>query len=294
LKIGAAAGVLLSLPGRPAFLMAKEDYDLVVISGDPGSATRKAIEALGGMARFVKKGQRVVLKPNMSFAKGPNFGCNTHPEVVTTVAQACLDAGASRVMVLDNTLGNPELCMSASGIRKACQGIKGVYVLAPKDEKFYQEVRVPKGKVLDHAAVLKEVLESQVLISLPVTKSHSATGISMGLKGLMGLIYDRDRFHLQLDLNEAVADLATVIRPHLTILDATRALVNGGPGGPGEVQKPNLVIAGTDPLAVDSFGVTVAPWYGQNFKGRQVKHLLAASQRGIGRIDLEQLRILKG
>jgi uncharacterized protein (DUF362 family) len=116
----------------------------------------------------------------------------------TTVAQACLDAGASRIMVMDNSLNNPELCMSASGIRKACQGIKSVYVLAPKDEKFYQEVRVPKGKVLDRVAVLKEVLESQVLISLPVTKSHSATGISMGLKGLMGLIWERGGFHSQL------------------------------------------------------------------------------------------------
>ncbi len=153
---------------------------------------------------------------------------------------------------------------------------------------------MPQGKVLDRVEVLKEVLDSQVLISLPVTKSHSATGVSMGIKGLMGLIWNRTSFHDKYNINQALADLATVIKPQLTILDASRALVSGGPGGPGEVQKPNLIIAGVDPVAVDSYGVTVAPWYGQNFKGRQVEHLLVAHQRGLGKIDLDQLRIFKG
>jgi uncharacterized protein (DUF362 family) len=115
----------------------------------------------------------------------------------------------------------------------------------------------------------------------------------MGIKGLMGLIWDRWSFHSRYNINLALADLATVIRPQLTILDATRALVTGGPGGPGEVSKPNLVIAGIDPVAVDAYGVTVAPWYGQQFKGRQVEHLLTAHQRGLGKIDLDQLRIAK-
>jgi uncharacterized protein (DUF362 family) len=94
-------------------------------------------------------------------------------------------------------------------------------------------------------------------------------------------------------MNQALADLATIIKPQLTILDATRALVSGGPGGPGDVKKPNLVIVGIDPVAVDSFGVTVAPWYGQNFKGRQVEHLFVAYQRGLGKIDMDQLKIFK-
>jgi uncharacterized protein (DUF362 family) len=110
----------------------------------------------------------------------------------------------------------------------------------------------------------------------------------------MGLIWDRYSFHSKYNMSQALADLATVIKPQLTILDATRALVSGGPGGPGEVQKPNLIIAGIDPVAVDSYGVSVAPWYGQNFRGRQVEHLLVAHQRGLGQIDLDQLRILKG
>jgi uncharacterized protein (DUF362 family) len=169
-----------------------------------------------------------------------------------------------------------------------------VHVLALEDRKFFREIKVPQGKVFDRVEVFKEVLDSDVLINLPQAKTHSATGVSLGIKGLMGLIWDRFSFHSKYNMNQALADLATVIKPQLTILDATRALVSGGPGGPGDVQKPNLIIAGVDPVAVDSFGVSVAPWYGQNFKGRQVEHLLVAHQRGLGKVDLDQLKIFKG
>ncbi len=294
LKNAAAAGLVAGLSRQVPFAMAQGNHDLAVIAGSPSAATQKALEVMGGISRFVKKGQKVVLKPNMSFARPPEGASNTHPEVVATVAKACIDAGAGRVVVIDHTLQRPETCLQASGIQKACEAIKGVYVLALQNRKFYQEVKVPDGKILDKFEIAKEVLESDILISLPVAKSHSATGISMGIKGYMGLIYERGPFHSKFDINEALADLATVIKPKLIILDATRALVSGGPGGPGEVIKPNLVIAGTDPVAVDSYGVSVAPWYGQNFKGRQVEHLLAAFKRGLGKIDLDQLRIFKG
>lgn len=293
LKGTASAGVMASLLSSIPSSWGQSAYDLVVVSGAPSPATRKALEAMGGISRFVKKGQKVVLKPNMSFARPPEGASNTHPEVVATVAKACIEAGASRVLVIDHTLQRPETCLEISGIAKACQDLKGVYVLALQSRKFYQEVKIPQGKVLERVEIAKEVLESDILISLPVAKSHSATGISMGIKGYMGLIYERGPFHFQYDINEALADLATVIKPQLIILDATRALVTGGPGGPGQVVKPNLVIAGTDPVAVDAYGVTVAPWYGQNFKGRQVEHLLAAHRRGLGQIDPEALRILK-
>jgi uncharacterized protein (DUF362 family) len=290
----AAAGLALSLAGKPGFLEAKEEHDLVVISGGPVTATKAALEAVGGISRFVAKGKRVVLKPNMSFSNPPEWGSTTHPLVVATVAEACIDAGAQRVVVLDYPLRPAELCLKRSGIQEACKSIKGVHVLALEDRKFFREVRVPQGKVLDRVEVFKEVLDSDVLINLPQAKTHSATGVSLGIKNLMGLIWDRYSFHSKYDINQALADLATVIKPQLTILDATRALVSGGPGGPGEVQKPNLIIAGIDPVAVDSYAVGVAPWYGQNFKGRQVEHLLVAHQRGLGKIDLEQLRVFKG
>jgi len=289
----AAAGVALGLAGRTPFLEAKEDYDLVAISGEPAAATRKTLEVMGGISRFVKKGQRVVLKPNMSFSRTPDFSATTHPLVVVTVAQACIEAGAQQVLILDHTLQRAEPCLERTGIRDACKSISGVYVLALQERKFFREVKVPQGKVLERVEVMKEILDSQVLINIPVAKSHSATGVSLGMKGLMGMIWDRESFHSQYNINQAIADLGTVIKPQLTILDATRALVSGGPGGPGEVKKPNLIIAGIDPVAVDSYGVSIVPWYGQNFKGRQVEHLLVAHQQGLGKIDIDQLKILK-
>ncbi|MGZ3536666.1 MAG: DUF362 domain-containing protein [Thermodesulfobacteriota bacterium] len=289
----AAAGVALGLVGGPSFSFAKEEYELAVISGEPAAATKKALEAIGGISRFIRKGQRVVLKPNMSFARTPDFSATTHPLVVATVAQACVDAGAQQVLVLDHTLQRAELCLERTGIPEACKNISGVHVLALQERKFFGEIKIPQGKVLERVEVMKEILDSHVLINIPVAKSHSATGVSLGLKGLMGMIWDRESFHSQYNINQAIADLATVIKPQLTILDATRALASGGPGGPGEVKKPNLIVAGVDPVAVDSYGVSVVPWYGQNFKGRQVEHLLIAHQRGLGKIDIDQLKILK-
>jgi len=293
--ITTAAGVAIGLAGYPSFLRAAEEVDLAVISGEPAAATRKALEALGGITRFVKKGQRVVIKPNMSFAKTPDFAASTHPLVVVAVAQACIEAGAREVLVLDHTLQRAELCLERTGIRDACkQHVPGVHVLALQDRKFFREIRIPQGKVLDRVEVLTDILDNAVLINVPVAKSHSATGVSLGLKGLMGLIWDRESFHSQFNINQGIVDLATVIKPQLTILDATRAMVSGGPGGPGDVKKPNLIIAGVDPVAVDSYGVGIVPWYGKNFKGRQVEHLLEAYQRGLGKIDVEKLRIYKG
>jgi uncharacterized protein (DUF362 family) len=290
----AAVGTALGIGGRPSFSFAKEEFDLVVTSGDPAAATKKALEALGGISRFVKKGQRVVLKPNMSFARTPEFGATTHPLVVATVAEACIQAGANRVVILDHTLHRAELCLERTGIREACKNISGAHVIAFQERKFFKEMKIPQGKVLDRVEVIQETLECDLLINIPVAKSHSATGVSLGLKGLMGLIWDRESFHSRININQALSDLATVIKPRLTIIDATRALTSGGPGGPGEVKKPNLIIAGTDPVAVDSYGVTIVPWYGQNFKGTQVEHLLIAHQRGLGKIDPDQLKIYKG
>jgi uncharacterized protein (DUF362 family) len=290
-----AAGVALGLTGGPSLLQGAEAWDLAVVSGEPAAATRRALETLGGMARFVRKGQTVVIKPNMSFAKTPDIGASTHPAVVAAVAQACVEAGAAEVLVLDHTIQNAELCLDRTGIREACRRLAPeARVQALQDRKFYREVRIPGGKALERVEVFREILDGAVLINVPAAKSHSSTGVSLGLKGLMGVIWDRGVFHYQFDINQGIADLARVVRPQLTILDASRALVSGGPGGPGEVVRPNLIVAGTDPVAVDAYGVGLAPWYGQKFKGRQVEHLLLAHKQGLGKIETEGLRIFRG
>jgi uncharacterized protein (DUF362 family) len=289
-----ATGASLGLTGYPALTMAMSDWDLAVVSGAPAAATRRAIEVLGGMGRFVKKGQRVVIKPNMSFAKEPDAATTTHPAVVAAVAQACIDAGARSILVFDHTLHRPELCLEKTGIREACRNLPGVVVSAVKDKRFFREVRVPQGVVLDRVEILEDLLEDPVLINVPVAKSHSTTIVSLGLKNSMGLIWNRWSFHIQFNIHEGLVDLATVIRPQLTIIDASRALVTGGPGGPGEVRRTNQIIAGVDPVAVDAYGVGIAPWFGRNFTPGQMEFLTLARRRRLGRMDLKELKIFQG
>lgn len=266
---------------------------LAVAKGEAATATRLALEALGGIDRFVKTGQVVVLKPNVSFPNPPSWGCNTSPEVVVTVARLCLEAGARRVVVVDNTLGNPELCFSRSGLKDALSPIPQVRLFAPKQESMYKEVQVTKGIALKTTKIVREVMEADIVINLPTAKSHSATGVSLGIKGLMGLVWDRNTFHRDMDLDQAIADLATVLKPQLTILDATRGLLTAGPGGPGKVEQWNTVVAGTDPVAVDAYGVGLGHWYGQRVRPDQVKHLLAAKAHGLGLLNLEGVKILE-
>jgi uncharacterized protein (DUF362 family) len=297
-----ALGITTSLPSLfhplPETALAKtrmgEEVDLAVISGSASPATRRAIDLLGGIKRFVRPGDKVALKPNISFPNPPHLASTTHPQVVATVAKECLAAGARKILVLDYPLRNPELCLKRSKVQEACQKIEKTYVLGLTERKFFQRSQVYRGKVLKEVEIMREVLSSDVLINLPVAKSHSATTVSLGMKNLMGLIWDRRSFHAKMDINQAIADLNTVIRPKLTIIDATRALVSGGPSGPGKVLKLNMVVAGTDPVAVDAYGVTLCPWYGRKFTGREIKHILAAHERRLGKIDLDKLNIQKG
>ncbi|MBW1853324.1 MAG: DUF362 domain-containing protein [Deltaproteobacteria bacterium] len=268
--------------------------DLAVATGDPGKAVLKAIDILGGMKRFVKEGQRVVIKPNMSFAKTPDHAANTNPHVVAAVAKACIIAGAKNVLVLDHTLEKPEECLKLSGIRKACKSIERTDVRALNDEKFYQAVSLPQGKAMKQVKIMKDVINSDVLINLPIAKSHFSTEVTLGMKGLMGLIWDRVYLHsAKGGLDQCIADLSLVLKPKLTIIDASSILVTNGPMGPGKVERMNTMIAGVDPVAVDTYGVGLARWSNKKVEVTSIKHIMAAHQMGLGNINLDQLRIKK-
>src|SRR4030042_1319355 len=231
--VGAAG---MSVPGViEAVYAAEKEPQIVVANGGPGPATRAAVNVFGGMGSFVKKGDKVVIKPNMSFPNPPDWGTTTHPDVVRELITMCVEAGASSVLVLDNPLRSAELCLVRSGVRKACTDLPHTQVQGPTNKGFYEEDRIPEGKALTSTMVMKKVLEANVLIAVPVAKSHSAKGVSLAIKGMMGLIYNRMDFHLNLDLDTAVVDLCTVLRPKLTVIDASRLLSDGGPGGPGKV-----------------------------------------------------------
>jgi len=288
LKTGAALTLASGFPGIVQ-ASAETGFDLAVARGDTVQAVKAVIETLGGIQRFVKQGQTVVLKPNMSFPNPPEWGSTTHPDVVKTVAQLCIEAGAKRIAVIDQPLRRPEVCLRRAGIAKACQGMPNVNVLALSEQKFYQKVAVPNGKELHEVEIARDVLQADVLINLPVAKSHMATGVSFGLKNLMGLIWDREYLHQYIDLNQGIADLGTLIRPDLIVMDATRPMTTAGPGGPGKLVQLNTIVAGIDPVAVDSYTVPLAQWYDHQFSGKNVKYILKAADMGLGEIDVGKL-----
>jgi uncharacterized protein (DUF362 family) len=270
---------------------AEKAPDLVVADGNPGPATRAAVEAMGGIGRYVRPGDKVVVKPNMSFPNPPEWGTTTHPDVVRELTTMCLKAGASSVLVLDNPLRNSEMCLERSGLRKACLDLPETQVQGLTDKVFFEQVKIPQAKALTSTMIMKKALEEDVLIAAPVAKSHSATGVSLTMKGMMGLVYDRRTFHIDLDLDVAVVDLCTVLKPDLTIIDASRILSEGGPGGPGKVIPMNKIIASTDFVAADAMAVEIGTWYGRKFKGHQVKHIQMAHARGLGNIDIASLLV---
>lgn len=294
----AALGLGLSLKPfvlTPAFSFAETTHQTTVsfVKGDRVKATRKAVEMIGGMKKFVTEGARVTLKPNMSFPHAPERATNTHPEVVAAVAEMCMEAGARDVLVLDYPFNPPDSCLRLSGIRDACSKIDNVRTIVVANERFFEPFAVKKGVVLREVKVIKEVLERDVLINIPTAKSHSATGVSLGMKGLMGLIWDRRYFHARVDLNQAIADLASAIKVDLTVIDASRSLTTAGPSGPGKVVYPETIIAGTDPVAVDAAGVSVSEWYGQRFTPEQIKHIVLAQKMGLGTLKMAEINLLK-
>ena len=262
--------------------------DIVVANGHPGAGTRAAVNALGGMSRFVTTGARVVIKPNMSFPNPPDWATTTNPDVVRELASMCLQAGASSVVVLDNPLRSTTLCLERSGIKHALESLPGSRTEGIESERFFREVKVPKGIELSSTMIMKQVLEADVLIAAPVAKSHSATGLSLSMKGMMGLIYNRSDLHLSMDLNTAVVDLCTVLKPQLTVIDVSRLLSSGGPGGPGKVITMNKIVASTDMVAADAATVQLGTWYGRKFQARQVKHIRMAHERGLGNMDIDR------
>ncbi len=265
--------------------------DLSLAKGEPRVAVAKALAAIGGMSRFVKDGQVVAIKPNASFVAPPEWGATTHPEVLSAVIEQCLEAGARRVLVIDHTMGSAQRSFQRSGTTAAVAAFKDAKLTSLDEERVYREVEVPRGASLKRTAVAAIAGRADVLINLPTAKSHTATRVSLGLKNLMGLVWDRNVFHSEMDIHVGIADLATVIRPHLTIIDATYILHNNGPTGPGEVTHFSGVVAGSDPVATDAYAVGLGHWSGQMLKAEHVDYLRYAAERGVGTLDLSSLRI---
>lgn len=289
LKTGSTAAAGIAAATALPVAAAEPKSQVYVAKGKAETAIPALMARLGGMEKFVKPGSRVLIKPNMSMANPPDWATTTSPEAVRAVAQLCLAAGARRVVLCDNTFREADLCKSKSGIADAVADLKGVVVFVPKGDALFEEKADGRATNLKKTKIVKELLRADTFINLPVAKSHSAAGVSLGIKGLMGLVKDRWAMHSEMDLHTAIAELLYYMKPDLTIVDAGRALLDNGPGGPGKVAELNLYIGGTDPVAVDSVAVTKAAWYGKTFEGKQVKHLQVASDLGFGNIAADRI-----
>jgi uncharacterized protein (DUF362 family) len=265
---------------QPVVVVAEKDK--------PAELVRKAIKALGGMGRFVKKGNRVLIKPNIAFARPPEGAANTNPEVVAELVQLCVEAGAKEVIVLDYTLDPARITYEMSGIAKAAEakGARVVYV-SPRD---FVPIEVPKGKILSayDVRVLKQVLDADVFINVPIAKTHGSARLTLGMKNLMGIIQDRGAWHRSGDLHQCIADFVTAVKPHLTVIDAIRILASGGPKGPGRVEQKDTIIASTDIVAADAYATTLF-----GLTPNDVPHIIKAAELGVGVADLKRIKIVK-
>lgn len=293
LKVLGAAGLSAHLPAA-VWAQGASLPDLAVITGpSPAENARAAVAALGGMGRFVSKGDKVVIKPNMGFGNPPARATTTEPQVVRALAELALEAGAKRVLVLDNPCHKADIVLEVCGIKKELAGLDDTFVYTVRLGRMFRKVEVPKGKSLKKTQIAVDILEADTIINVPIAKSHGSARVTFGMKAWMGVIKSRKPWHVWLNLSQCIADIATIIKPKLTVLDATRALVTGGPGGPGQIAHLKTVVAGVDPVAVDAYGVTMAPWGGKGYTVDQVPHIVAAAQHGVGVMDISRLNILR-
>jgi uncharacterized protein (DUF362 family) len=278
-----------------AIAQAEPNVQLAVAQGDVTKGpdpelikrvTREAVAALGGMSKFVSKKSVVMVKPNIGWNRTPEQAANTNPYVVEAVVEMCKEAGAKKVKVLDHTINPARITYSRSGIKDAVKRAKGS--LEFTDERKFKEKAIPGGVELKSWPVYEEALDVDVFINLPIAKHHSLTQLTLGIKNLMGLILGREEVHTRID--QKLADLSTVIKPHLVIMDAYRILTAHGPNGgtPEDIKLAGQIIAGTDSVAVDSYAATLF-----GLSGEDVGFIKAAYDMGVGEIDLEKVSIKK-
>ncbi len=254
---------------------------MVCRGGSPAENTGKAIDELGGIGKFVKPGDRVFLKPNSISSLKPEAAVNTNPEVVAEVARLCKKAGASDILAMAH---DDAAVSRMNGIAEALESNGGKYIAA-NNMNQYTEVNLPRGLLLRRTMVVKELLDYDVFINLPVAKHHAGSQLTIGMKNYMGLNWDRIIMH-RMDLHQTIADLVTVRPPDLVVVDATYILLTNGPGGPGSVRETKTVIASTDQVAADAYA---AKLFKQN--PRDIRHFKCAYDMGLGEIDPERMKI---
>lgn len=285
--LAAASGIDL-ISAEKAQAAPAQSVLAIASKGSVEAKLQKAIGLLGGIDKFVKKGNSVVIKPNFAWERTPEQAANTNPDLISALIKMCRNAGASRVTVAEfpcdrDTAKVFQLC----GANKAVRDAKGRLVCADKPSN-YKKINIPQGKVLKSEDCIKEILDADVFINVPIAKVHGAAEVTASMKNLMGATFNRRSWHGK-DLHQCIADYATVVKPDLIILDAIRVLLTNGPKGPGETKDIGEIVASTDPVAVDSYATKLL---GKNLK--DVKYIGIAEKQGLGTSDLSKVKLLRG
>jgi uncharacterized protein (DUF362 family) len=258
---------------------------------DPAALVRAAMDAVGGMKKFVSAGDMVVVKPNIGWNRNPEQAANTNPFVVEEVVRMCMDAGARKVKVFDSPCNPARRTYRMSSIEEAAKRAGADVIFM--DERKFKDVSIPEGVALKSWNMYTEAFETDVLINVPILKHHSMARVTMGMKNLMGLLGgNRSAIHPGFD--QKLADVNTVLVPHLTVMDAFRVLKAHGPnsGNPDDVDLARHVIVGTDPVAVDSYGAELfGRVTGRSLTGADIGYIRIGHEMGLGEIDLGKVEV---
>lgn len=253
---------------------------------NPRAMVEAAIKALGGIEQFIKPGDDVIIKPNICVAYHTyEYAATTNPEVVGTLVTLCKGAGAKRVRVMDQPFGGTaEQAYTRTGIADAVQAVGGQMEVMSQIK--FRATSLPNGVDMKNWPVYQDVLEADVVINVPIAKHHSLARLTMGMKNLMGVVQDRNQMHL--NLGQRIADLTSLIRPTLTVVDCVRILMNHGPtgGNLSDVKLANTIIASRDIVAADSYAATLF-----GLAGADIPAVRAGAQMGLGTINLEDVSI---
>jgi uncharacterized protein (DUF362 family) len=297
LKTLALAGAAITIKPKGGMdLMAQSQggkpVDMVaVMGGEPDEMFRQAINELGGISKFIKKGWKVTVKPNTGWDKTPELAGNTNPQLVAEIVRQCFQAGAKEVTVFDHTCDNWIKCYKNSGIEEVVKAAGGK--MAPAhEESYYREVQLPLGKRLKTAKVHEAILDSDAWINVPILKHHGGANLSISMKNYMGIIWDRRVFH-RTDLQQCIADVCTMEkRPVLNVVDAYRTMKTNGPQGrtTADVVDTKSLFISRDIVAVDT---AAAKFFGQvrDMPLENVGHLANGQTLGLGTMELDKLNI---
>src|SRR5574342_77194 len=291
LELTVLAGIGLSMPPELKVLAETAEAsalpDLVVAHGaSPEEIVKVAIGAMGGIKKFISRGDIVVIKPNIGWDRTPEQAGNTNPEVVSTVVKLCFEAGAKKVKVFDRPVNDPRRCYVQSGIAQAASALGAAvdYV----DERKFKDMAI-NGEALKSWPLYSEVFDADKVINIPIAKHHGLAKLTMSMKNWMGVMGgSRRMIHQKLD--ESLVDLAMKAKPCLTILDAVRILTDNGPQGGDlkDVKRLDTVVAGVDQVAVDSYGATLF-----GMQGKDLGYVRIAAEHKFGVMDLSRLKIKK-